>query len=321
MNMRVPIIAIAASISLIVIAAVLVPIIDDASVDGEHTLDVVIISGQSNAQYNSNYADLTLVNETFGSPSTDCYFYGYDQSNLVRPANNLGELDRLSSLKFAPMYSDGAWRIGCTEPGLAYTLGNKTNNDVYVINVALGGLSIDHFEPGHDAADYATTLIADAMSKIPSTYEKINKVGWMWCQGESDDDTTVDAYIASFNNVQGFYDNLGFKTCYLVQTRSVDSGNAYDAQATIAATNPNVVLASTAPESFTVANGEMLSDDLHYSQKGRDIVSVDVGTAMADHQSTSIRDANYSGLLQAIPLITIVAVVIGVAALAIRMRE
>lgn len=306
-------------VSILIIGTVLMPVITDSSSDGEHTIDVVVLAGQSNAQYVPSYMDLSLVNEEFDAPSTNCYYYGYQTSTLVRPSNNIGELTHLNSMNIYSMYVGEEWVIGGEEVPISYTLGKATNNDVLTINVAIGGKPISYFVPDAEGGEYAKTIIDDALSKIPDKYTNVKYAGWMWLQGEADDDTAVSDYIASFDEIQTMYESYGFNTCYMVHTRSEESGNATEAQNTIAATDPNVVMACTATEDFSVASGTLLeNNELHYSQAGRIIVGLDVGEAISDNQPTNIRTFAYGGLLIAIPMILIAALILAVVSVIIR---
>ena len=214
MNLIKPLVII--TIGLIVTGGILVPAVTEMSEDRD-TLEVVVLGGQSNIAYVLDYMDLSTVNSDFGAPAADCYYFG--KNVPVRLNMPLG------SCELHSMYSNGAWIIGGEEVGIAYTIANKTQNDVLVINAAIPAYSVSQFEPGTTGGDHIKHVIEAALSEIPSSYS-ITKCGWVWCQGESDKTTSVNDYVASFDKVAGLFNDFGFTTCYMVQTRPVDSGNA-----------------------------------------------------------------------------------------------
>lgn len=299
-------------VGVVLVTALLIPVVDDNSTDGENTLDVVVIAGQSNAAYIVDYVDVDVVNSEIPQVTEKCYYFGYGPNDAARPINNLNEGKNSNILNLFGMSSGGKWVIGGEEVALASTIASVTHDDVLVINVAIPGQAIEYFTPTQAGGAYAKEMIELALSKIPTTYS-VRTVGWMWCQGESDKTTAVADYVASFDLIQAQYAELGFDTCYMVQTKPVDSGNATTAQTQICDTDPDVIMASTAPADFTVANGLLIDgNSLHYSQAGRDIVGEEVGDKIAANISVHLRDgsATYS-VLQLVPILVVVALVLG----------
>lgn len=300
-------------IAVLVVGTILVPVTSKYNSDGENTLDIVVLGGQSNMAYIPSYMDLTTVNEEIPQPETNCYFYGYAD----RPAWNNGDS---SQYDIHSMTSDGAWIIGGEEASVAKTISSYTNDDVLVVNVAIPAYSISQFEPGTTGGNHIQNVLTGVMSKIPSKYTQV-KCGWAWCQGESDKTTAVDDYVASFERVQSIFEGFGFNECYLVQTKPADSGNATAAQAQIVNTVPEVTLASTAPSTFTVANGLLIEgNSLHYSQAGRDIVGTDIGEAICKNLTPHLRSSEVYGVISMIPILITASLIIAVAGLIVSRR-
>lgn len=300
--MRVITVLVTVVISIILLGAVLVPTLNSTTHKDENVLDVFVLGGQSNMAYIPAYMDLNTVNSELGAPAEPCYFFG----TQTRPAYNG---INLSDCDMYPMYSDGSWIIGGEECGLAYYLTPKTHNELLVINVGIPAYSIDQFEPGTTGGNHIVNTIEAALASIPSTYT-VNKLGWAWCQGESDRTTAYANYIASFDKIDGMLSNLGFDMCYLVQTKPSDSGSATIAQQMIVSDQTDVCLASTAPAGFTIANGGLIEGNwLHYTQHGRIIVGEDIANAI------SIPDYESLKILYIVPIIVIAALLLIVARL------
>lgn len=306
----------AAVIGLIVIVTILFPIVEDGKqrVHDDNELDVIILAGQSNIAYVPEYMDLDVVNADVPIPSTACYFYGYDSRPVFDNAV-------LSDCDIHSMAEDGRWIIGGEEASIAYAVSSGLDNDVLVINAGVPGKAISYFEPGDVGGTHIHDVVTDALSKIPETYNVV-KSGWVWCQGESNKNTPIADYVASFEAIRDSFIELGFNDCYLVQTKPIDGGNATMAQKMITLTIPDVIMASTAPAGFTADSGTLIvGNTLHYSQKGRDIVGADVGNAIVDNTPIEYEDSPINTLLGIIPLLVLVGFLLGIVALFVRRAE
>lgn len=295
----------AVTIAIVIVLCVLVPIIDSASIDGEESLDVVILAGQSNAAYTTGTprVDPAVVNEEIPLPSTNCYYFGTESRPVYHSTN-------LESCKIWSMVNNGSWHIGGEEAPIAYEISKKTQDDVLIINTAIPGQPIADLTP---TGEYGARIIATldkALAMIPSHYNQI-RCGWVWIQGEADKTTSLDDYVDSFHQIQDMYASYGFDKCYLVQTRPSDSGNATDAQNWLVKNDPDVIMSSTAPAGFSASDGTLvLGNEIHYTQKGRDIVGLDVGQAISKNLDTHFRDSPAPEILKIIPAIIILALVV-----------
>lgn len=280
------------------------------SVNGEDNLEVLVIAGQSNAAYRQ--VDVSLINEEIPQPITNVYYYGTSTQPIWfgYPSNPTYD-QTLASYGIYSMVSNGQWKIGGYEPVLAESISKKSNCDVLIINVGISSATIANLTPQQIGGEYTAKVIEDALSKVDSKYH-INKLGYVWIQGESNAGSTVDGYIQQFNIINDWYHEHGFEKCYMVQTRPANSGNAAIAQLKICQDDPSVVLASTAPSTFTVENGLMVSDDLHYSQQGRIVVGEDINSKIS--LTPHIRDASVGNLLGVLPVILIIGLLLAVTA-------
>jgi len=290
----------------IIVAVSLLPVLTETadSVNGEDNLEVLVIAGQSNAAYRQ--VDVSLINEEIPQPVTNVYYYGTSTQPIWfgYPSNPTYD-QTLASYGIYSMVSNSQWKIGGYEPVLAESISKKSNCDVLIINVGISSATIANLTPQQIGGEYTAKVIEDALSKVDSKYH-IDKLGYVWIQGESNAGSTVDGYIQQFNIINDWYHEHGFEECYMVQTRPENSGNAAIAQLKICQDDPTVILASTAPATFTVENGLMVSDNLHYSQQGRIIVGEDIDSKIS--LTPHIRDATVGGLLHVLPVLVIVAI-------------
>ena len=292
---------IAIALFIIVVAAVLLPVTNQLRTDDVETIDIILIDGQSNGAYYPNNqirCNPAIVNQNIGTPEHKAYYYGTaDGSSRV-----VGE-----NTEIREMYVNGQWVIGGEEPGLAYNLMKKNNRDVLVLNIARGGTGIKDLAVG-SIWDASKNMIETAVSEISTMYAAKNYVGWVMIHGEHDANNSVSYYEQYFNVLDGKLANLGFKECYIALPRYEQSYNAYIAMEDLANKEPDVHIATSITETFTVQNGLLYTDDVHYTQKGRLVLA----EAVIDHipADPNFGDKDMSNLIQVIPIIMFVAAIL-----------
>lgn len=271
-------------VGVIVLSALLIPIVNDT----DNTLNVIVLEGQSNSQYASSRVDPSLMDE-LGSPSKNVYYYGTPQYpfSLNTPNNPVYDTT-FESYNIYSMYNEYAhqWRIGSEDAAICYQVSERYKTDTLVINVSIAGSTIAYLQPDATGGTIINNALNDAFSKIPKKYNVV-KVCYVWMQGEADRTTDEDVYIGLFENIKEYYEDKGINKCYLVQTRPENGGNASLAQLTICENDPDVILASTLPSTFTVENGLLLSDNLHYSAEGRYLIGMQVGEIIEVEKSSN----------------------------------
>lgn len=286
------------TVATIVILCVAIPIIDDVTKDNEKVMNVVVIAGQSNGVY--MLADVPLVNEKLPQPNATCWYYG---NGYIHKMNN-----------------NGQWTIGSVDPAIAYEIANYTNRDVLVINTNIGGKSIDYFTPGNAGSDWIDEVVTTALSAIHG-YDKINKIGWVWIQGESDKDTAINDYIDDFRLIDAHFSSMGFNNCWISETRATDGGNATLAQQQIVSEFNNVFWGSRASANFNQENGTIYTDNLHYTQLGRLIIGEDIGLSILSKLPPTIETLPIRSLISVIPVIMIVSLAVMAAAMIFRSKQ
>lgn len=267
-----------AAVVVILLGATLYPAIESYSDDSHNVIDVLIIDGQSNAEYgDSAVCNPTILNQEYEEvPSHNIYYYGTSSA----PANHWdwshkwGYAWAAFHIHNAYDYTNDKWKIGGYEPILGNTIAEKSGNDVLVINMAIGARTLSDLLPDGAYADYSWGVLDHALSQIKKTYDIIRMAGVVWIQGESDKDTSVSDYKTSFIKLMSSFEKYGANEFYLVHTREYYGGNSCIAQDELASTYSNVYMTTDIAETFTVDNG-MLDPNapIHYSQKGRDAIA------------------------------------------------
>lgn len=280
--------------------------------DDEDTIDVLIIDGQSNAAYQTvaGTVNIGVVNATLGAPSHDAFYYG----NSSRPTW-YGEAD--TDYGIHTIYSDnGYYKVGGLVAPFGYYLTQKQDRDVLVIDVGISGQSISNLVPGSVGGNWKIDVIKGALDSITG-YDNVNLLGWVWLQGEADTEMQISTYKSYFNDLEEWYSSIGCPNCYIVKTREITGGNATIAQSEIIASDPNVYLGTDITDSFT--GTDYMLDNWHYSQAARIIIAEAV-TETIPVKSYGDYDA-INNILGVVPVILIIALVMGVAALMILKRD
>lgn len=241
-------------------------------------LDVFLILGQSNAmyRYSSNPSAASPV-----PPLGTAYYYGTPDdpvSNIFydRSVNDYG----MHSMTESPNVA----HIGNIEaPSAAYS--KRTGHKVLTINGAIGGAPISTYLPGGISYDYAQTVFSDALLTIDTAHYDLTVRSYIWIQGESDSDTDVETYKRSFMEIHQSLLGIGdiqfspydFDCGFISKVRSAEGVNSSIAQVRLAEECKTIHLASTASDSFSIDDGTMLDDNLHYSQKGDNVIGTELG--------------------------------------------
>lgn len=310
-------------IALLLVGAVLVPVIN--SYDDSDTLHIFVLAGQSNAAYSDmpvrcNAED---VNDVLDAPSHDLYYYGTEETPIQNgtyvSTNTPPSYDTtFESYSIWSMYRDGSWAIGGEEPTLAKYASEKLGSDILVINTGVNGQTVAQLLPTATNGIYAKNVIDHALDSLDrEKYPNIEFSGMVWIQGESDNynGTPIDDYIEDFNTIKSWYSKeYGIDRFYISKIRPYFGSNATEAQQIIADTSNNVLITDIA-QGFTVENGLMTSDNLHYSQDGRNSVGTAVSELINPVANEEIR------ILSIIPVFVIIALILAFALYVIRFRD
>lgn len=238
----------------------------DEYVVNKANLDVFLFAGQSNIAYRW-YPEKDTINP----PNPVCsigtaYYFGTSV-----PYHTGIELNECS-IHDITEYSG----IGRLEMPFSAEYYKLTGHKVLTINSAVGGKSVTNYQPG--ATMYVRTVDAWelALSMVDRSVFNVSIGGLIWCQGEADTYETIDWYKTRFNAMFDAFKTLDepITKCYIDLIRPIRGMNSYLAQIELSEENDDIYLATDISSTFTIENGCLFYDDVHYTQKGQNLIGV-----------------------------------------------
>lgn len=267
-------------------------------------LDVYLALGQSNNSYvNAVPSEASPVPQ----PGTT-YYYG-TETTLIHSRS-----EDLTAGNFEDVIgSEGTPKIGDKVPSFGATYYKLTGVKTYYIDAAWMGSSIAWWQDLNSVVwTSAVTVVETAMSKIPTEYYDVTVRGYTWIQGERDASNAVDVYIQCFDtmNQRILNGDLGANVnhCFMSKVRQANAPNPSIAQIQIADSNSTVTLCTSIADTFTVANGLMASDDLHYTQKGNNIIGTKLAESCAAYYYT--KEIENLKLMSVLPPVMLIGVLL-----------
>ena len=233
-------------------------------------LDVYLFLGQSNA---ANWAGVVPLEASPVAKLGTAYYFGtsWHQSN-----KNLGV--EISDYSMRSMVStSGVAKIGGIDEPFGAEYYKLSNHKIYVVNGAIGGTSITTWVPGGTSYEYAQDLFEAAWAQIDLTHFVPTIKSYIWIQGESDISTSVANYKEKFMSmhdtlIDGTFTDIGAFDSALISL--TQAPNPSTAQRELAEEYSTITIVTDAAQSFTIENGYLLSDGLHYTQAGRNLLGV-----------------------------------------------
>lgn len=248
------------------------------------TVDVIMTMGQSNAAY---YKPVS-AEEADPTPQPGTAFYWGTSNSMPNDTSNSVE-----ACGIYDFIGPSGCRVGDKGPAECATYYDLTGHKVLWLSLGVPGKKIISWTPGHNAWELDMIWLASMMPLVQE-YFNVDHVWMTWAQGESDAKyATPEAdYIATFEDLHervadGAY-GLVPDAWFLVSGRTaVMNRNGVDINGALAELPdliPDVFLAVQAdiPDSFTQANGELNTDNLHYTQKGDNVIAVALATYIAE---------------------------------------
>ena len=302
-------------VSVVLVVSIVIPICDSIDDSSSNVLDVIVIDGQSNGAQTIDGAlpesvDPTKVTGQIPLLKNKLYYYGTSEHPAVYGTNpsNPSYDTTFQSYSIHNMVKGNQYIIGGIEPSLAYYLSQKTGNDVLVLNVAVGASPISWHIPTATGGIWTNDYLTHAFAEI-SGYSKINRLGWVWLQGEADRNNSVEGYIEDFDKIKAYYDEIGFNECVIVNNRDAWGGNSIIAQERIVEGDPNVRFAPIDTNTFTIENGLLRHDGLHYTQFARNLI----GESVASMFDSNDYSQSVKAIVNILPSLILVGILVGFA--------
>lgn len=276
-------------------------------------LDLIFMYGQSNAAYRNAVPSEANPIPKLGT----AYYYGLeDRSGPTAAENNTG-MD-LDDCDFWTMLDDdGVCRIGDKAPSFSATYYEITGHKVYWVCGAVGNKGMSQFLPTTGFMwTYGKDVLTNAIALVDLDKFDLNVSYYLWCQGEANASSSVSSYKTQYLTMHNAILNGGlghtFLGGFISIVRDANGGNAAIAQRELCEEVSTIHLGADIANTFTVANGMMGSDDLHYSQKGNNAIGKTLGESVGDYVVGPLTSTAGDAILilYAIPAIVICAVLI-----------
>lgn len=268
------------AVAVILIGSLLAPSIADYE---REDVDVYIVAGQSNSAY--LHYNLELSDPKVGEGHA--YYYGTSSSPIVYGSYSTPTYDTtFDSYSIQPATDSNLAHL---EGPFSKTYYASTGHKVVTINVGISGTSIEEWQSDGFAWTYASSVIDDALDKLDDDYD-LHLKGFIWIQGESNYSMSADDYETYFLNTFDLFSDKGFDDCFISKVRRDTSTTGQrnpvgpsNAQIAMCEEYAHIHMATEIADTFTVDNGLMESDNLHYNQLGQNLIGVAVGEYCAEY--------------------------------------
>lgn len=301
--MKVVHVILAAIVSIIIFVSVLVPTTTSPTLKDD--LYVFGVFGQSNAAY--GHEDLDVVNSTIPAIEPGMGFYygvnGLPISYDTDPASG----------QIYDICPNGEYVIGNWEPSFIQKMA-ESGKKTLIINFGVPGRSIVALQPGGYAWAWESSVIVNALSQIDKTKYNVCMAGLLSIHGEADSyhematNEYIDRFMTTFNTLKS---DFGFDCCLMSIVRDTRGTLIQTAEYQLIESQPDIILGCGETVDFTVENGLMTDDDLHYSQLGDNILGADnaVSWLNSPFVQNSTNTGDYSALVGAIPVLMVLVII------------
>lgn len=236
--------------------------------------DLILMNGQSNAAYYKADGDLPDAADLQKTPSPalgKAFYFGSETRMPYRETDNVSTFGIYDFVDPA-----GAVRVGDKGPGFCKEYTEITGKKALWVSLGIPSKRIAAWDQPNGSAWTQDICIMDAFNaKLKDTGFIIDRTIVIWSQGESDylHNTGYAHYISAFQQLHDAAPSAwghSIDAWYLLEGRTEKVGWVNQAFEQLATDMPDVNIATLAVlvDSFSVANGFMEPDNLHYSQLG-----------------------------------------------------
>ena len=262
---------------------------DEAPEIGDDTTDVIFMMGQSNATYR-DWAARPAQASPVPEPGT-AFYYGTSSrpSGINQTAEESG---------IWPMSNDSGATIGDKWPAIAATYTEHTGRSILMAELGEGNQSIRLFNPtmGGRLWNYSVERVADVMQAMENAGMTPGVIRIVWIQGENDVLMNPDEYAKRLIDIGDSIlgGELGCEVTapiWISETRGTNGQNGSgEAQVMVCEEHPNMFrMASTLALTFSIADGTLAGDGIHYSQKGNNLLGSEIGNAIGEQAQSDNR--------------------------------
>lgn len=273
-------------------------------------LDVYMLAGQSNATYSN--PDLSVaVKPMIGTG----YYYGTQTTPTVRI-----DYDPSICQMYDLIDPSGSLRVGDKAPAFVKTYYEKTGHKVFFITAGISGESIENFQPYSSSVWlHMDSVLTNALKSVDKNQFDVSVMGYFWLQGESNPGATPEYYESKFLSMHNaiLKGDLGekFSKCFIAKVRYVTGKNVSATQLNLAEEYNSIVMAVPNTDLFTVENGLMNQDNIHYSQLGNNELGIKFAESVVKTYGLEKEPYSFDHLkviLGILPIIISIALIVGV---------
>lgn len=227
---------------------------------------MVLMNGQSNAAYYQPIDTSAAIAPEIGS----AFYFGYEDG---MPS---GQTEDISNCKWYDFVDGTSLRVGDKGPAFSHYYCDASGKKVLWVSLGIPGRTVSYWNAPNGLAWRQDVKIMDAaMSLLPEGFD-IQKTVLLWSQGESDfnKDTGYQHYLTTWNTFHdAAVDKWDVDETYLIEGRTKIVGWVNDAFADLAQQEGIAVIADGIADTFSVQNGLVGADDIHYSQLGDNAIA------------------------------------------------
>lgn len=281
------------------------------------TIDIFVMLGQSNA----TWLRWDLDTATMIEPGKGYYFGTFDRYGWLEPTN-FQMWDLIDT-------TNGMLRVGDKASSIAKAYYDETGHKSYFLCGAISGCSIIDYDPYKGSSwEYAKSVVSKAISDLDYSKYSIGYCGYYWIQGETDAKMPITEYMDRFLEMNHAINNgelgIKFDHCFISKVRTADGINSSQAQINLSNHYPNLItMATEIADTFTVENGLLDADGIHYSQLGDNLVGTALGTASGEYVK-NLDDKNSHqlalDLVGVLPIIVVIGLLLGAGFLIVKRR-
>lgn len=221
-------------------------------------LNVYFITGQSNASY---------------------YYAEPEMATVTKPGTAYHYSELIGGVEICSMNDEnGAMQRGNLEASLGKTLYDLTGEKVLMVNAGVSGRKIETFIPLQGESYQYISKVWQIIQRYINDEEFLSHYeprlrSYIWAQGESDKNTDAGIYKNDYIKLHEILTgpDYGFDYGFIIKVRSIYTNSA-KAQEELASENQDIAIATRSSDHFSVENGKMRFDNLHYSQIGDNLL-------------------------------------------------
>ena len=282
-------------------------------------LDLIFSCGQSNATYRNPDIETASPLPKYGTG----YYFGTSTKVGAGLGDDSCGID-IATQSFQSMYDDtGKLKIGGKSPSFTTRYNMITGHKVYWVNGAVGAKSIEQFlPPSSQMWTYMDNMLTSAINAVDTERFNLNVHYYLWIQGEINAEIDIEEYMAAFLQMHdamlgGECGGTQFKGCVISLVRPINAPNPAEAQLRLAQNHETITMGSVSSQTFTIDNGCVTEDDLHYSQLGNNRLGWELGECIAKLEGFTICD-NDSEQRSVLVILSMVLVLLAVGAISLK---